>query len=513
MRPLDRGAAAIALMLGLVAAFAGLLALSAVAHGQGHEIRIVSSVATSDFPNNVTFRLTAVGPDPIEEVRVFLKPVGGERSTYGYMDIEPGRQVSGEYVMPTGSGSTHKPPGTVIRYSYEIRDQAGRVLRTDEEEFLYMDYSLEWKSISEGLLTVYYYGAFVERRAETVLQAAKDTLEKMGPVLGISPKAPINIVSYSNYRDMTRALPFRSQAVQDELQTEGTAWPSERVLLVLSSGTDVTGVASHEFTHILLAEAAGLGYGAVPAWLNEGLAEYGNLDETPFYDRALAYAVYTRRLKPLWYLDRFTGEPDDIVIAYGQGKSVVQYLVNVYGEGKITELMRAFAETLTTDQALLRVYGLDQYGVDSEWRRSLGIDPLPPPGELEGRLTPAPDSDPTPVPETEPSPVPTDETRGTPVPITEAVPMPAGEATPAPAAEATPQAVQPTETGRRTSRSCGGASGESAGLMDIATIALLGGPLLALGMGRGLARQRFLSLRGVVRRLRRVTEKLNGPAG
>ena len=506
-RSVDRRVAVAAALLLVVVAMAGSLVLSPVAIGQEDEIRIVSSLATSDFPNNVTFRLTAVSPDPIEEVRVFLKPVGSERSTYGYLDIEPGRQVRGEYIMPTGNGPNHRPPGTVIRYSYEIRDKAGRVLRTEEEEFLYLDNSLEWKKISEGLLTVYYHGDFVEKRATTVLRATQQTLENMGRVLGVKPKDPINIVSYSNYRDLARALPFRSQSVREELRTEGTAWPSERVLLLLSSGPDVTGVASHEFTHILLAEAAGRGYGRVPAWLNEGLAEYANLDQTPFYDRALAYAVYTRRLKPLWYLDAFTGEPDDIIIAYGQGKSAVKHLIDTYGEEKISELMNAFGKNLSADEALKEVYGFDQYGLDSEWRLSLGLEPLPPPEELRGELTPT--SRPTPIAESEAIPIP--ETEITPEPVAEATPVPLVKATPVPPAEVTAEPGQAAEARRRTTRSCDGPSGESASPpLDIAALALLGGPFLALSMGRALGNDRFgrtrrliLLAKGAMNRLQR----------
>ena len=362
-----------------------LVSLSpSAALGQADEIRVVSQSVVSDFPNNITFKLTATSPDPIEEIRVFLKPMGSDVSTYNYLDIELGTLVSGEYVMTTGTGATHRPPGTIILYSFEIRDAGGRVLRTEDEEFLYMDNSLEWKRIEDdkGLMTVYYYGAFVENRARTVLEASQKTLENMVSVLGVEPQEPIRIVSYSNYRDMTRALPFRSQAIREGLQTQGQAWPAERVLLVLSSDPAVTGIASHEFTHILVAEAAGQASSAVPAWLNEGLAEYGNIDQTPFYDRALAYAIFTRRLKPLWYLDTLSGTPDDITILYGQGKSVVRYLIDVYGKEKIAELMRTLRDTLSIDAALERVYGFDQHGLDSQWRQAFGLEPLLPPEDL-----------------------------------------------------------------------------------------------------------------------------------
>ena len=463
----------------------GVLAPVALADGEG--IQVISESAESNFPDDITFSIAATSPDPITEVRVFFRPVGGERSGYGYLDFEPGTMVEGEHVMATGSGSGHKPPGTVVRYFFEIVDAAEREFRTEEKEFLYLDESLEWKEISEGILTVYYYGDFVEKRARTVLDAARLTMENMGRLLGITPTEPIKIVSYSNYRDMSRGLPFRSQAVREGLQTQGQAWPTERVLMVLSSETTVTGIASHEFTHILVAEGAGRGYSLVPAWLNEGLAEYGNIDQTPAYDRALAYAIFTRRVKPLWYQQSLGGEPDDIVIGYGQGKSVVEFLINAYGRGKMAELMRAFHTATSVDGALEVVYGFDQYGLDTLWRRSLGLGPLPSPQELERQLTP------TPGPaladeEEEPTPVPT----------------PLVEETPAgPVADATPESPPAIDEERRTSRSCGASPHGNTDLpLDVAMLALLGGPLFVLRPRWGVGGYRLLLSLALMRRLR-----------
>ena len=443
---------------------------------QGDGIHVVSRQVTADFPNGITFSVTASSSDPIEEIRAFLKPLGSDVSTYGYLDLhtETGGQVRGEYVMTTGTGSTHKPPGTVVRYSFEIRDAAGRVTRTEEEEFLYLDRSqewLDWKEIvdPDGVLTVYYYGDYVEQRARTVLEASKKTLENMGPVLGIKPVDPIKIVAYSNYQDMSRGLPFRSQKIREDLETQGQAFPTERVLIVLASGTTVTGIASHEFSHILVAEAAGKGYSLVPAWLNEGLAEYANLDPTPEYDWALNYAIFTRRVKPLWYLSNFSGEPNDIVMAYGQGKSAVAYLIDRYGVEKMSELMTAFRESTSTDDAFVKAYGFDQYSIDSQWRQALGMEPFPPPDELDRQVNRTPN--PTPVVEAQANPV----------------------RSPEPADQAASDSPASTDEGRRSSRSCGSPSEGSAGVpLDVAVVALLAAPFLALNARWGLANTRLV---------------------
>ena len=166
---------------------------------------------------------------------------------------------------------------------------------------------------------------------------------------------------------------------------------------------------SHEFTHLLVSDAAGTAYSLVPAWLNEGLAEYGNIDPTDDYPAALRFGIFTRRVKPLWYLSTFGGTPDDIIMAYGQARSVIRFMVARYGEDSIADLMLALGDTLDIDEAMKRVYEVDQHGMDTLWRASLGLDPLPPPGELARRLeeTQTPQPEVIAVPESSPSPEPT----------------------------------------------------------------------------------------------------------
>ena len=110
------------------------------------------------------------------------------------------------------------------------------------------------------------------------------------------------------------------------------------------------------------------------------------MDVTVLLFAALRYGIYTRRIRPLWYLRTFSGEPEDILIAYGQGKSVVSYMVSRWGEDKISRLFEVLRDTNDIDAALLTVYGVDQYGLDTAWRQALGMEPLPSPEELESRL-------------------------------------------------------------------------------------------------------------------------------
>jgi hypothetical protein len=266
-------------------------------------------------------------------------------------------------------------------------------------------------------------------------------------VLGIEPTEPIRIVAYNSYFEMTAALPFNSQIQQGRVHTEGMAFGDERVVMVQSLGPTIRGIVSHEVTHLATAEAARRAFRRMPAWLKEGLAEYGNLAPTSEYDDALARGIRNGRIKPLSDLDTLGGTPDDIIMGYGQSQSVVRYMVAEHGEAKIAELMEAIQGAFDIDQALLQVYGLDLYGLDSRWRTATGLEPLPSPDEPDLTIperqpaTPRPSPTPTQPPATAtPTPtlvIPT----ATPKPTPTTMPP-----TPTATAKPTPTVVSPTPT-------------------------------------------------------------------
>ena len=367
----------------------GLATLAApwLVFADGGDVKVVEATAESQFPDGILFHVAAESIGIIDEVRVFFKKADQSgRSAYRSIEVEPAESVSGETLVSASGSGDYFPPGTKISYHFEVRDKAGGVARTEETDFVYIDNRFQWRTVSDDLITVYYYSEYVEERARKILEAARVTMDNMVKVLGIAPTEPLRIVTYNNYRHMSTALPFRSQAVTEELQAQGMAFADERVLLIHGFDSTVTGTVSHEFTHLLVAEAAGGTASAIPSWLNEGLAEYGNIDQTDDYDAALRYGIYTRRIRPLWYLSSFTGEPEDILIAYGQGKSVVSFMIARWGEGRVSRLFEVVRNTNDIDSALLQVYGVDQYGLDTAWRQSIGLESLPSPGELENRL-------------------------------------------------------------------------------------------------------------------------------
>ena len=439
-------------------------------------IEVTKFSAESQFPDGIRFHIEARSNDEIDEIRVFFRLLGGSLgSVYRAVGFEPGISVTGEATLLSGTAGKFIPPGTILRYSFEVRDNGGGLHRTDDQEMMYTDGRFNWETASSDLITVFYYDGDAEK-AKGVLDAANQAMERMAPVLGLESSDPMRILTYSEYSDMLPAIPFRSQATREQLITEGLAFAEQRVLLVFNPGDSAKGTVAHEFTHLLVAQAAGRGHRQLPAWLNEGLAEYGNIESSFSYDVALRRAIESGRLNPLWYQRTFVGKPGDIIAAYGQASSVVQHMISRHGNGKMAELMRAMHATQDIDKALGRVYSLDQHSLDAEWRDALGLEPLAPAEEA------------TPVPPTsQPTPSPEAPIKGltvTPPPRTPSTPT----AIPIPPTEA-PAVVQ-GQSQQEDSRSSGcGASLNHGGVYDLALIALLAGPLAGL-WGRGLFKRR-----------------------
>ena len=389
------------LLLGLSAGAAELVAPALADDG---DIEVLESSAESRFPDSINFYVKARSMSTIDDVRVHFRLASGAKGrAYRIAEFEPGEEVTAEAELLTRTGTNYIPPGTIIEYYFEIWDKEGRVHRTPKEELMYTDHRFEWRSLSSGAVTVHFYGDLDERRAQSVLAAAEKATERMLPLLGIEITEPVQIVVYTQYSDMTSAIPFRSHAHSANLITEGMAFSNEMVLLVHSPGMSADGTVAHEFTHLLVAQAAGKAHQEVPAWLNEGLAEYGNIDPNAGYDRFLQKGISSGRLNPLWYQNRFVGKPEDILIAYGQAYSVVQHLVSEYGAASIAELFKEFRDTRDIGDALEAVYGFDQRGLDAEWRQSLGLEPLEEPEpevEEKPEVRPTPTTYPTAVPPT-----------------------------------------------------------------------------------------------------------------
>ena len=299
-------------------------------------ITILSEQVTSEFPEGIRFEANFYSEEKLSDVRVFFQPISSNSPQYAYLDLFSSEFSHNGDLFYRTDGNRYIPPGTIYDYWYVITTQSGTEIKTKSKSFTYIDSRYEWESVKEGPITVMYHGP-MKSRAITLAKAAVESLEIMGPIIGSEIKTPIVVTLYNNNSEMISAVKSKSMTTSRELITEGQAFHSHGVVLVLAGRRDI-GTITHEITHILVGRSAGSS-GQVPLWLNEGLAEYGNMDKSISYIRFLEWAMDTNRLLPFSHLKTFPGDPNLILVAYGQSRSMVKFMLDNYGPKKMSNLM------------------------------------------------------------------------------------------------------------------------------------------------------------------------------
>ncbi|MCL0029052.1 peptidase MA family metallohydrolase [Dehalococcoidia bacterium] len=141
-------------------------------------------------------------------------------------------------------------------------------------------------------------------------------------------------------------------------------------------------------THILTHRASTSVLGPVPSWLGEGLSEYGNIAPGFSYDIALEFALATGRLLPITSMKGMPGDPEDVIIFYGQASSLVRFMVNMYGPATMRQLMKTLKEGTNIDDAILEVYRVTRVELENLWRDSIGAPAYVPPDRDRAKPTP-----------------------------------------------------------------------------------------------------------------------------
>lgn len=463
----------LATMLSLAATTLALFAVAAIAmigqsaEAQSPPVRFLDGGLVSNFPEDIRFHASFETDIDIVDVRVRFTTGPATTGQYDYLDLTERTEslFDGELIWRVNTSARYMPPGTTIDFVFEAIDEDGNEYLSEQYSQIMLDARYEWDIVSRGPIHVYYHGP-VQVRAERLAEAAKESMDLMGPITGSETETPIFVTLYNNNAEMIGAVSARSATISRELITEGQAFFDHSVVLVLSGSRDI-GTLTHELTHILVGRAAGGSNALVPLWLNEGLAEYGNLDKGLSYVYYLDWAIDTGRLIPFSRLQTFPGEPNMVIVSYGQSRNFVEYLIETYGPDKIAETIASIAEGRSGDIAIRNVYGKTVQQLDNEWRATIGADPYVPPtptptpepeAEAESEyklltLTPVKGgitvgeagSDPTPVPTDTPAPEPTAAPTEEPEVMVQPTPVEGPPSEPAPATESSDP--EPTSSG------------------------------------------------------------------
>ncbi len=336
---------------------------------QGVDVR--SEEARNDFPSGIVFTLDFESQQPVKEVRFRYAIAPDGSRAYGVPDCTGTTSVQCTFDLKSTPGN-FLIPGVEITYYWEISDQAGGTTQTQPGRTMYEDTRFQWKSLSDDGLTVWYYGGS-EGDVRDLLGVGRDTLTRMGSLLGTHVDYPVKVFLYDSAEDMQPVLLSGQLSPEQGVVTLGEVVVSDTAVVARDSAA--SDILRHELSHIVMHSAVKGPFANLPAWLEEGVAVYGQSGPLPEMMSALDAAIKSNRPFTIRSLSSATvgASGSSVGLFYGQSYSVVRFLIDQYGEDKFRELLAAFRDGSRTDDALMKVYGFDQDGLENAWRQSVGL--------------------------------------------------------------------------------------------------------------------------------------------
>ncbi len=127
----------------------------------------------------------------------------------------------------------------------------------------------------------------------------------------------------------------------------------------------------HEMSHVFIITATNQ---RVPRWFTEGLAVHEEGQRSPEWaDRVtpdVLIAIRDKKLLPVTRLDRgyvFPEYPNQVLVSYFQGGSICDYISSKWGEGKLLDMVHAYAAQKTTAEAIQQALGMSPEEFDKQY--------------------------------------------------------------------------------------------------------------------------------------------------
>jgi hypothetical protein len=370
-----------------------LICLAQPAHAAAQDrIMITDGGAEIAFPESITFRASMTSSMPITRVVLeygVVKLTCGDVVAKAFPDFTPGTSVEVHWIWEMRQSGS-EPPGTTIWYRWRVTDASGAEQLSDEQRVTWLDEAHPWRSTSKGKLTLHWYSGS-QAFAQGLLSSAIDSLGQLGQTTGVAPQSPIDLYIYANTDDM------RDAVLYEPGWTGGQAFPDHDIVIIGISPEQVEWgkrTEAHELTHVLVGHLTFSCLGSVPTWLNEGIAVYGEGGLEPDGRDKLQRAIADDSLISVRALSGgFSEHPGKADLSYAQSYSLVDYLVDAFGQQRIVALFEDLRQGQTIEAALEHVYGFGLDGLEDRWRKSVGARP-----RHAENVTPTMTVLPTPVP-------------------------------------------------------------------------------------------------------------------
>lgn len=357
------------------------------------EVEILRNDVEVTYPDKAVFKLEFDSDIEISEIEL----------SFGTDALSCAKSITRAFpedYEPVASGETewewnfrHSgtiPPGTEVWWEWTLTDSNGEEFTTERRTFVYWDDNQDWKR-AEGEHVILYWLEGNDSFAQSLIDAGDGLANQFETEVGVELSEKVTVLVYPDGETMQEATLFLPA------WSGGVAFTEyHKVLVGIAPGDLGWGgrVMRHEMTHVIALQYTFSCVDSSPVWFTEGIAEYF---EGPWQNdskRRLENAIEGDAIFSVIELGYgFSGDPELARLAYSQSHSLVEYLLETYGQGKMLALLDQYKEGTPEDKALQAVYGFDRNGLEAEWRIAAGATPL----ELGPEASPTPTRTPVPT--------------------------------------------------------------------------------------------------------------------
>jgi hypothetical protein len=330
-------------------------------------LTIVSSSAEAVFPSQLSFSLSARSNVNITDIRLCYtvdQISFAQVTSEVYIEFTPSTtvDVSWSLEMVKIGGL---PPGSTVEYWWRVKDASGSKVETAPVQVRFDDTRYQWRNLTEGKVTVYWYKGD-DSFAQELMAVAQQALEKLAADTGAELEKPIELYIYADANDLRGAM------VYPEEWTGGVAFTRYGIMAIGIAPGNIDwgkGAIVHELTHLVVHQMTLNPYAGLPTWLDEGLAMYSEGLLGPEFTTYLSKAIAGNSLISVQSLSSpFSAYGEGAYLSYAESYSIVEFLITNYGRDKMLELLSTFRQGSSYDGALAKVYGFDMGGLDRLWR-------------------------------------------------------------------------------------------------------------------------------------------------
>jgi hypothetical protein len=339
--------------------------------------------AGATFGEEMTFSVDLAGGAP-DELELLLRFAGGDSTL-----VAPVAATGSQATYVWDASERYVTPNTEVDYQWRATEE-GRTTLSAEGSLLYDDDrpALDWQTAVIGQATVHWYGGN-EDVARHLGELTAGGAAQAEELLGHEMDGPVDIFIYEARDDFFGALGPGAR----EWFGAATFPPIRTIFLWLGAGPSdyLETTVVHEVTHVVFSDSTENSFHTPAKWLNEGLATWS---EQHSADAQRGTVQSEASGDGLFSFDAITYDfpfgSRGATLSYAMGTTMVDMIIDGYGEDAIAQIAEAYRAGASDDEALAEGTGVDTDELYADFYDAFGVDE---PGPVEAAAIPPSDVD------------------------------------------------------------------------------------------------------------------------